>query len=222
MKKSILYLGLVVLLAQSVWAFQPTGWVYSEGDWAFESETQAWIWLNPGDELWVYCYGHEDGWRQRQQSALTQGWVYYRWPFVYSQNNQAWHYVNEANRQTVFNMSKGTWSVLGQAITNEGLGTRGHGGGFIWKPVSEGDRKLVVLLPQLYRRKVNGAWIARADGSVVEQGRFDNDTHNGYRPHYRFSKPGAHYGRDLFLVTRLIAGGVHFWPIPNGASRYDY
>ncbi|MDZ4197933.1 MAG: hypothetical protein U1E27_01465, partial [Kiritimatiellia bacterium] len=89
---------------------------------------------------------------------------------------------------------------LAGVAPNPALGTVGSGGGFIWKPVSESDGKLVVLLPAGYKGKVNGCWIARGDGSVVENGRFVGDTHNGNRPHYRFSKPGAQYGTGIFVV----------------------
>ena len=97
----------------------------------------------------------------------------------------------------------------------------GGSGGFIWKPVSEGDGNLVVLLPGSLRCRVSGADIQKS-GSRVEKGRFTGDTHNGNRPHYRFSKPGAGYGSGLTLTAFLSGGGKQSWNIPNGASRYDY
>ena len=53
----------------------------------------------------------------------------------------------------------------------------GGGAGFLWKPVSEGDGNLVVLLPSSLRGKVSGAEI-RKGGSTLEKGRFSGDTHN--------------------------------------------
>lgn len=92
------------------------------------------------------------------------------------------------------------------------------GGGFVWKPVSEGDGNLVVLLPASLRGRVSGAAITKG-GAVIERGRFAGDTHNGGRPHYRFSKPGAAYGTGLTLVASLSSGGSQSWSIPNGGQR---
>jgi len=77
------------------------------------------------------------------------------------------------------------------------------------------------LLPGSLRGRVSGADIQKS-GSRVEKGRFTGDTHNGNRPHYRFSKPGAGYGTGLTLTAFLSGGGKQSWNIPNGASRYDY
>lgn len=96
----------------------------------------------------------------------------------------------------------------------------GGSGGFLWKPVSEGDGKLVVLLPSSLRGRVSGAEIQKG-GSLVERGKFAGDTHNGNRPHYRFSKPGAGYGSGLTLVAFLNGGGKKSWSIPNGGSRVE-
>lgn len=93
----------------------------------------------------------------------------------------------------------------------------GGGGGFVWKPVSEGDGRLVVLLPSSYVGRVSGVTIRRG-GSVLESGRFAGNT-NGNRPTYRFSKPGAGYGTGLTAVATLRTGGSVSWNIPNGGSR---
>lgn len=102
----------------------------------------------------------------------------------------------------------------------------GSSTGYVWKPISEGDRNLVVLFPNSYKGKVNGgdihSGLPPTDDNLVEKGRFSGDTHNGNRPHYRYSKPGSHYGKNLYSVAKLTAGGYKSWSIPNGANRYDY
>lgn len=103
-----------------------------------------------------------------------------------------------------------------------GIGERGEGGGFVWKPRSESDGRLVVLLPPQYRGNVSSAYIANANGGVIEVGRFAGDTHNGRRPHYRFSQSGAAYGADIYVVADLNEGGDVHWPIANGANRQEY
>jgi hypothetical protein len=94
----------------------------------------------------------------------------------------------------------------------------GGGGGFLWKPVSEGDGNLVVLLPASMRGQVAAVYIQKG-GSTVESGRFSGDTHNGGRPHYRFSQPGAGYGSGLTLVAVLKDGTRRSWGIGNGGQR---
>lgn len=106
--------------------------------------------------------------------------------------------------------------------SGNGIGERGEGGGFVWKPRSESDGRLVVLLPPQYRGNVSGAHIANANGDVIEVGRFAGDTHNGYRPHFRFTQSGAFYGADIYVVADLSEGGDVHWPIVNGAQRQEY
>ena len=89
----------------------------------------------------------------------------------------------------------------------------GGSGGFLWKPKSESDGRLVVLLPASLRGKVSGCSV---NG---ENGRFAGDTHNGRRPHYRFSKAGGGYGSNIKVVARTTSGN-RTWTVPNGSSRY--
>lgn len=98
-------------------------------------------------------------------------------------------------------------------------------GGFLWKPVSEGDGKLVVLLPTSLRDMLERVEIHSAlppDAStLLEEGRFTGDEHNGNRPHYRFDKPGAEYGSNINIVAYKTDGEMVTWPISNGADRHD-
>jgi hypothetical protein len=90
-------------------------------------------------------------------------------------------------------------------------------GGFIWKPVSDGDGNLVVLLPAAYIGKVASVDIVKG-GKSVERGRYTGNT-NPNRPTFRYSQPGAGYGTNLTLVARLRDGTSRSWSIPNGGSR---
>lgn len=110
----------------------------------------------------------------------------------------------------------------GPVQIGDDIGEPGRGGGFIWKPVSEGDGKLVVLLPSSYRKQVADCYIADKNGKLIESGRFTGDTHNGARPHYRFSMRGSGYGNDIYVVAELRSGQRNHWYIPRGASRIVY
>lgn len=83
--------------------------------------------------------------------------------------------------------------------------------GFLWKPVSDNDRKLVVLLPSSFANKVNSVTV---NG---ERGRFSSIA-NGGRPHYRFSKPGSGYGRSATVVVNSRFG-KYVYRISNTSTR---
>ena len=87
----------------------------------------------------------------------------------------------------------------------------GGGGGFLWKPVSDSNGNLVVLLPSQYNGKVKSVSV---NG---EQGSFSGIA-NGNRSHWRFSKPGAAYGANARVVAATSGGNVS-WTVPNAGSR---
>lgn len=92
-------------------------------------------------------------------------------------------------------------------------------GSFLWKPVSESDKNLVVLLPSYFRQRLDKVELFY--GNQVETGRFAGDTMNENRVHYRFRRPGSSYGSNIRLVATAKTGETYIWTIPNGGSRYD-
>jgi len=99
------------------------------------------------------------------------------------------------------------------------------GGGFLWKPISESTGNLVVLLPHSLRQNLYSVQIRSAANfnheSLVENGDFLTDTHNGDRPHYLFDHPGAHYEQNIFVVALTLDGQGFAWPISDGSLRID-
>ena len=96
--------------------------------------------------------------------------------------------------------------------------------GFLWKPRSESNGRLVVLLPNSLRGEVTSASIHTTDSfsesTKIEEGRFAGDDHNGERPHYRFNQSGPGYGNDIWVIART-SSGVQGWNIPAGSQRWD-
>lgn len=96
--------------------------------------------------------------------------------------------------------------------------------GFLWKPKSESNGNLVVLIPTIHRGKHGEAGIYRSKSTspdqLVEAGRFVGDDHNGFRPHFRFAESGSNYGACWFIV-KDTADGTLGWEIQNGAQRWD-
>lgn len=87
----------------------------------------------------------------------------------------------------------------------------GGGGGFLWKPVSDSNGNLVVILPSQYNGKVSSVSVNGERGSF-------SGIANGNRTHWRFSKPGAAYGSNAKVVASTSGGNVT-WTVPNGGSR---
>lgn len=92
--------------------------------------------------------------------------------------------------------------------------------GFLFKPVSESDGKLVVLLPQALTGQIEQVVLKDLQDKEIEKGRYA-DVHNGGREHYRFSKAGADYGGPLVVEVRFKDGTSTKYHIEDPAQRYD-
>ena len=85
---------------------------------------------------------------------------------------------------------------------------------FLWKPSSESDGNLVVLIPAALSGEPGGT--LTINDNIF--GRFTG-VHNGNRNHYRFPRPGREYGENIPVVLNRL-GIRHEWIVPNGSSRY--
>ncbi len=110
-------------------------------------------------------------------------------------------------------------SASGGSVNAAGLSTTG----FLWKPVSESDGKLVVLLPPSFTGHVQSAAIYSdlppSAGTFIEEGRFSGDRHNGGRAHFRFDNSGRNYPDNSYLVAKLSDGTKVPFQIGNSSSR---
>ncbi len=124
-------------------------------------------------------------------------------------------YTDEDGNTVIEDLETGETQTVPN-VTNPGVGS----GEFLWKPISESDGNLVILLPSRFRgADVSAVDVLDSGGKVLERGRFVGDTHNGNRAHYRYNMPGARYGTNLTVRATLTAGGTETWQIPNGAQR---
>ena len=94
---------------------------------------------------------------------------------------------------------------------------RGGSEEFLWKPISD-HGPLVILLPSSLRGRVTSCTLQSSSAGTVA-GRFAGDTHNGYRPHYRFDQQGGAYGTGITVTATLDDGSTRSWSVPNGAQR---
>ena len=120
MKKWLLGLGLLAVLAQGAGAWRPAGWAYVDYPWAYDGASGDWYWFNTPDVQWVAHMGSGQ-WARLENSALHSGWSFFGWPYAYAQSNGAWHYLNESDTQWCVNMGMSAWSLFGAPSLPEGM-----------------------------------------------------------------------------------------------------
>ena len=87
--------------------------------------------------------------------------------------------------------------------------------GILWKPISEGNGRLVVLLP--VSMGVPGAKILASNGTLVDTGTYyGSPAEHGSRAIYRFNSPGSSYPKPC----KLQVGSV-VYDVPAPAKRYN-
>ena len=97
--------------------------------------------------------------------------------------------------------------------------------GFLWKPRSESNGNLVVLLPPNLRGEIVSTEIhtgvPASANTLLERGNFSGDRHNGRRPHYRFDRPGASYPNGVYIVSKLKDGREFTFQIGDPSKRNE-
>ncbi len=98
--------------------------------------------------------------------------------------------------------------------------TSSIGDGFLFKPISEGDGNLVVLLPTSMSGNVNGLTIRDSSGQILDQGRDLGDYDDG-RPLFRFSSPGGSYPGNITVTATMSDGTERSYDIASPVQRYE-
>lgn len=91
--------------------------------------------------------------------------------------------------------------------------------GFLWKPVSDSDGKLAILLPPQYNGKVNGVTVQSPDGKSAS-GR-SGGVGNGDRQHFRFNEPGTSFAPGTVVSISMRDGRNEQIPIQNPGVRNE-
>jgi hypothetical protein len=89
-------------------------------------------------------------------------------------------------------------------------------GGFLWKPASDTDGKLVVLFPEEFVDEFLSVSAELPDGGI-EEGVYAGKT-NGDRQTWKFSKPGGEYAGRL-----IVDAGTQEceWIVDDPSERQD-
>lgn len=92
--------------------------------------------------------------------------------------------------------------------------------GFLWKPVSDSDGNLAILLPPGMTGKVAAVRVLSPDGQVLEEGR-TGGVGNGGREHFRFKHPGGSFPPNCQVQILMKDGSQQTIPIPNPGVRNE-
>jgi len=114
--------------------------------------------------------------------------------------------------------AKANSAAATKALSNGLGGSGGVSNEFLWKPSSEKNGNLVVLLPSNLTGKVSGIEVKAPNGRTIEGGKFSG-VHNGGREHFRFSKPGASFPAGSEVHIHLKDGNTKVIQIANPGSR---
>jgi hypothetical protein len=100
-----------------------------------------------------------------------------------------------------------------------GSGTPGDAG-FLFKPVSDSDGKLAILLPPRLTGLAQNVRLLSPSGEALETGRYSGNG-NGGREHFRFTKPGAGYPDGLTVEVTLQGGSIVRYIIEETSERNE-
>ncbi len=106
------------------------------------------------------------------------------------------------------------------SISTSSSPSGGGSAGFLWKPVSESNGKLVVLLPASLSGKIESTALYASDGTLIEKGNYSGVA-NGGRAHFRFSKPGSGYPAGTVVVAQLSDGTKKEFSVRSTGSRQE-
>lgn len=128
----------------------------------------------------------------------------------------------DANANTTTN-TKQTGSpteTTGTQSSTSGTSLKSNGE-FLWKPESEKDGKLAILLPANISQDVKRVRILSPDKKkVVATGKYYG-IGNGDRAHFRFSKAGAKYANNSKVEITMNNGTVYYVNVAKTGSRYS-
>lgn len=114
----------------------------------------------------------------------------------------------------------GTHPYAGDAAAvTEGDPVDGQGG-FVFKPISETRGTLVIVTPNVLTSKIESLAVKTLTGETLEEGTFSGVA-NGGREHYRFTKPGSAFPKDVVVEIQMKDGSVKKYNIADPTKRYD-
>jgi hypothetical protein len=94
------------------------------------------------------------------------------------------------------------------------------GDGFLFKPISESNKNLVILLPAAMKQNVASVTLTDSTGQLLETGD-PFGTFNDGRPIFRFNKPGSNYPNNITVTVTMLDGTKREYHIADPSQRYE-
>ncbi len=98
-------------------------------------------------------------------------------------------------------------------------------GGFLWKPVSEADGNLAVLLPSDFTGNIDRVELHEpgeiSETSLIDAGRYAGVRAEDGRAIFRFEQPGGAYPGGTQVVAYFDSGESAVWEIQDTGARND-
>jgi len=94
------------------------------------------------------------------------------------------------------------------------------GDGFLFKPISESNRNLVILLPAAMKQNVASVTLTDSTGQLLETGDAFG-TFNDGRPIFHFNKPGSNYPSNITVTVTMLDGTKREYYIADPSKRYE-
>ncbi len=121
----------------------------------------------------------------------------------------------------VTTQADGTMTASSSSIGTAAEGNPMDGAeGFLFKPVSESNGNLVILLPASLTKQIESVILKDTEDKEIEEGK-NSGIGNGNREHFRFSKPGGEYPENLTVEVKLTDGSTKTYKIADPSTRYD-
>lgn len=92
--------------------------------------------------------------------------------------------------------------------------------GFLWKPESDKDGNLVVLLPSDISKDARQVVLRDANGDIVGRGK-PTGIGNGDRAHFRFDRPGRAFEGPITVEARLLDRSTRNFQVKNPERRVE-
>jgi hypothetical protein len=108
----------------------------------------------------------------------------------------------------------------GERISPNGTDFDGANG-FLFKPVSENQGTLAVLLPEANKGLVTGVTLRDLEGNILEDGISMGYGEEGTREKFSFKKKGGDYPPELLVHVQFMDGTNSEYYIPDPSKRYD-
>jgi len=110
-------IAIVFILSAGAYAWQPSGWVYHNGDYAYSGNECEWYYIERGNTQWWFNL-NTGVWSRLYEAA---DWHYYDWPYVYSYFVDAWFWQVPGDGTWCCRLSSGEWTLIGTQPEAEGM-----------------------------------------------------------------------------------------------------